>query len=78
MPPTATPIECTIHIDSAACQGTGMCVSVAPTHFRLRGETAEPLSSPVALDATLIEATELCPTSAITLLGPDGEVIAAG
>src|SRR4029450_4563613 len=51
---------------------------VAPTHFRLQGETAEPLMSPVALDAALVEATEMCPTSAITLLGPTGDVIASG
>lgn len=71
-------VQCTIQVDASACQGTGMCVSVAPSHFRLQGETAEPLLSPVALDAALIEATEMCPTSAITLLGPTGDVIASG
>jgi ferredoxin len=76
--PDSIPLTCAIHIDVTVCRGTGMCVSVSPSHFRLNGEKAEPVGSPAALDESLLEATEMCPTSAITLLGPDGEIVASG
>jgi ferredoxin len=55
---------------SRACMGSGICLATAPGYFRLAGGRSEPVSAAVEGDDDLVlAAAELCPASAISVLG---------
>ena len=62
-----------VQIDKSRCQATGFCVRVAPGYFKLgdgEGATATALADQIAeadVDAVL-EAEDLCPTQAISII----------
>ena len=66
-----------IGVDQDVCQGTGMCVSMAPRHFELTGRHASPLAAEVDPDDDVVDAAENCPVEAILVTSArDGRVIA--
>lgn len=63
-----------IEVDHDACQGTGMCVGIAPDHFELGADyRARPLLPVVDADEAVDDAAECCPMEAITLTSVDAE-----
>jgi ferredoxin len=66
-----------ITVDQGACQGTGLCSSVASKFFELRGGRSEPIESEVDAHEDVIDAAEGCPVEAILVVSAgDGRVIA--
>lgn len=67
-----------IQVDRDVCQGSGMCVGMAPEHFELAdGYRSRPLVQTVDADDTLLDVAECCPTEAIKIIDADtGEVVA--
>jgi ferredoxin len=61
-----------IEVDRAVCQGTGLCVGVAPEHFALDDSfVSRPVHDVVDADDDLLDAAECCPVEAITLTDVD-------
>ena len=60
------------------CVGSGMCVAVAPEHFRLdHDEQSHPTANRVASADAVVDAAESCPMEAILVTDADtGEVVA--
>ncbi|MEV7416159.1 ferredoxin [Streptomyces sp. NPDC089919] len=54
-----------LSVQRSYCQGSGVCVSVAPGHFALRGGRAEALHPLTAPDDRVLEAAETCPMEAV-------------
>lgn len=58
-----------IEIDRSACRGAGICATVAPGRFvvddSLRSSAVHPVVDP---DDAVLDATESCPLSAITVI----------
>jgi ferredoxin len=69
--------DLTVRIDRTLCVGFGECVDAAPAAFRLDREDlvvfVDPARSP---REQLIEACEVCPVDAITVLDAGGAQIA--
>ena len=66
-----------ISVDPDVCQATGMCTSVAPEHFELRGGCSNPLREVVEPSDDVIDAAEGCPVEAIKVESTvDGRVVA--
>lgn len=57
----------TIEVDRQRCIGNQMCVNVAADHFVLDGGKSRPATESIAPTEDVVEALELCPTSAITI-----------
>ncbi|MEV1175578.1 hypothetical protein [Nonomuraea sp. NPDC049784] len=67
-----------ISIDTAACQGTGLCVASTSRHFALLEGHAHPLAEVTHPDEELAIVADLCPFSAITLADAEtGEPVSA-
>ena len=66
-----------IEVDHDVCQGTGMCVGIAPDHFELGSDhLSRPLLTIVDADEAVADAAECCPLEAIVLVDADtGEPI---
>jgi ferredoxin len=63
-------------VDYDVCASTGTCVQVCPEVFEIRADGFLYLfmeEVPPELQAKAIEAEDLCPTGAITLVGDDGK-----
>ncbi|CCH28755.1 ferredoxin [Actinosynnema sp. NPDC047251] len=65
-----------LEVDRDTCVGSGMCVSIAPDHFRLDAGTAEPVDGSVDPDDAVLEAAESCPMEAILVRDAAGERLA--
>ncbi len=65
-----------IHIDRDLCVGFGDCVDIAPEVFALDEEGIAELLSPEAVEREcLLRACAACPVDAITVRGPNGDVL---
>jgi ferredoxin len=65
-----------IHIDRDLCVGFGDCIDVAPDAFALDEEGIAELLSPDAVERDrLLHACAACPVDAITVRGPNGDVL---
>ncbi|MFE4263638.1 ferredoxin [Streptomyces sp. NPDC056883] len=54
-----------LSVERTQCQGSGVCVSIAPGHFELRGGRAQPVRPLVEADEAVLEAAETCPMEAV-------------
>ncbi|MEU9103876.1 ferredoxin [Streptomyces xanthophaeus] len=54
-----------LSVERTHCQGSGVCVSIAPGHFGLRDGRAHPLRPVVSAEETVLEAAETCPMEAV-------------
>ncbi|MFI7642247.1 ferredoxin [Nonomuraea sp. NPDC049400] len=67
-----------ISIDTAACQGTGLCVASTSKRFTLLDGHAQPLAEVTHPDEELAIVADLCPSAAITLTDAEtGEPVSA-
>jgi ferredoxin len=64
-----------LEVDTGACIGSGICASLSPELFALRGAHAEVLREGIEPDEQALEAADFCPASAITVTD-GGQVIA--
>jgi ferredoxin len=65
-----------VRILRSECCGNGACAEVAPGVFALDSKNKATVLDPAAVDpATLIEAAEACPCSAIVLEDDEGNVV---
>ncbi len=64
-----------IEIDRSTCVGYGGCVREAPDVFWLEDEVA--YAEDTTGDAQAVEAAELCPVSAITIVPVPSDTLAA-
>ena len=65
-----------VTVDYDVCASTGTCVQVCPEVFEIRSDGFLYLfmeEVPPELQKKAIEAEDLCPTGAITLVGDDGK-----
>jgi ferredoxin len=66
-----------VTVDYEVCASTGTCVQVCPEVFEIRADGFLYLliedDVPAELHKKAIEAEDLCPTGAITLVGDDGK-----
>jgi ferredoxin len=63
-----------VHIDSRRCQGTALCVAVAPDVFAIQPNgIAETLASevPEEFAADAEEAVQVCPAAALAITADD-------
>lgn len=58
-----------LSVERAQCQGSGVCVSIAPGHFALRDGRAHPVRPLVEADEVVLEAAETCPMEAVFVRG---------
>ncbi|MFD7668872.1 ferredoxin [Streptomyces sp. NPDC059788] len=67
-----------VEIDRGVCIASGMCVGMAPGHFRLHGGRSQAVhEGAVAPDDALVDAAESCPAVAITVRhATTGELVA--
>ncbi|WP_433269725.1 ferredoxin [Actinosynnema sp. CS-041913] len=65
-----------LEVDRGTCIGTGVCIGMAPDHFRLEGGTSTPVNESVDPDDVVVDAAESCPMEAILLRDSDGSVLA--
>ncbi|GGM53298.1 hypothetical protein GCM10011608_42730 [Micromonospora sonchi] len=65
-----------IEVDARRCIGSGSCVGMAPTHFRMESGRATPTAAAVEPTETVIDAAESCPVEAIAVRDDDGILIA--
>lgn len=54
-----------IHVDTAQCIGSGVCISCAPQHFALVDGKAEPIAELVDPVDEVSAAVESCPMEAV-------------
>lgn len=67
----------TIDVDAEVCVGSGMCIAMAPDHFRLDGDRARPRDGRVDPDDVVVDAAESCPAEAIAVRrAATGELLA--
>ena len=68
-----------VTVDYDVCASTGTCVQVCPEVFEIRADGFLYLliegDVPPELHKKAIEAEDLCPTGAITLVGDDGKAL---
>ena len=70
-----------VTIDPELCIGSGDCERLAPDAFELREDLGVSVPRPAAATTDvelLVRAAVGCPTQAIRVLGPDGELLHAG
>lgn len=61
-----------IQVDHTVCQGSGLCVGIAPENFEIGDDyKSRPLLEIVDADDKFVDAAECCPTEAITLTDAD-------
>jgi ferredoxin len=56
-----------VAVDREQCIGSGSCAGIAPLHFRLTGDRAEPVAELIAPDDSVRGAADVCPAEAITV-----------
>ena len=66
--------DLTIRIDRGTCIGTGNCMKVAPEAFEFDAENIVAFQgNPAAIERErLIEACQVCPVDALTVIDADG------
>jgi ferredoxin len=62
-----------IRVDSNLCVGSGMCVSSHPDKFAFQADGHAKYTAAVLDEAAALEAEELCPVSAISLVYEEKE-----
>jgi ferredoxin len=70
-----------VTVDADLCVGSGDCVRILPTAFRIDDDlgVSRPLPGAGEADpARLLEAARTCPTQSIRLVAADGEVLHGG
>lgn len=69
-----------VEVDSSICIGSGMCVAIAPEHFRFVGSRSQPVCELVEPDDdAVLDASESCPVEAIRVRDEGtGRVLAPG
>lgn len=65
----------TVEVDRRRCIGNQMCVTAAGDHFVLEDGRSRPVAASVAPSEDVLEALELCPTSAITVRDETGALV---
>jgi len=60
-----------IRVDPDLCVGSGMCVSMHPSRFQLQPDGHAKYTALVLDEAAALEAEELCPVTAISLVYED-------
>jgi ferredoxin len=67
-----------IQVDHAVCQGSGLCVGIAPENFKIGDDfKSRPLMETVDASDNVRDAAECCPLEAITVTDADtGEPVA--
>jgi len=61
-------VQWRIEIDQSLCQGSGMCLAIAPDHFRSGvGRRSEPTAGVTPASRILLDAAQCCPMEAISL-----------
>ncbi|ATW47333.1 ferredoxin [Streptomyces xantholiticus] len=58
-----------LSVERTHCQGSGVCVSLAPGHFTLRDGRADPVQRLVEAEEAILEAAETCPMEAVFVRG---------
>jgi ferredoxin len=66
----------TVTVDRGLCQGTGLCASAAPRHFRLDDGRSRPVQDVTDPDDVLLDAAAICPTEAILISDAAGRPLA--
>lgn len=56
-----------VAVDDQRCTGSGICASLAGTHFTYREGRSRVRAGPVAADDDVLAAAECCPMEAITV-----------
>jgi ferredoxin len=64
------PTRWRIEIDRRSCQGSGVCVGLAPEYFEL-GPDQKSRPRQAIVDESLFAVAECCPSEAITLTAED-------
>lgn len=65
-----------VDVDSASCIGSGMCVAMAATYFRLVDGRSRPLREDIVEDDHVLDAADACPVEAIRIIDRrTGEVL---
>ncbi len=62
-----------IRVNASLCVGSGMCVATHPDKFALQPDGHSLYTAAVLDEAAALEAEELCPVSAISLVYDDNE-----
>ena len=62
-----------IRVDANLCVGSGMCVATQPGKFELQPDGHARYAAAVLDEAAALEAEELCPVSAISLVYDEEE-----
>jgi len=57
-----------LSVDAAACEGSGCCAGIAPSHFRLEEWISTPINEIVSPDDAVLAAAETCPAEAIRVV----------
>ncbi|AXB43166.1 ferredoxin [Amycolatopsis albispora] len=63
-----------VEVSATDCIASGMCAALAPEHFVLEGEHAEPVASEIEPDEIVLDAADSCPVQAILVRDGDREV----
>lgn len=56
-----------VTVDEQRCTGSGICASLAATHFAYRDGRSRAVGGPSAPDDDVVAAAECCPMEAITV-----------
>lgn len=61
-----------VQVDRELCQGSGLCVGIAPKTFEIGGDyKSRPLAEIVDANDDVLDAAECCPLEAIKLTDAD-------
>ncbi|MFG2616885.1 ferredoxin [Streptomyces sp. NPDC048507] len=66
-------VNWTVRVDAGLCMGSGICAGTAPDVFVLEDDHARPRAERVAARERILEAADMCPAQAITVL--DGATV---
>lgn len=57
-----------VTVDGRRCQSSGVCASLAPKRFAFTSRGARPVEEEIPEDVDVLEAAEVCPLQAITIV----------
>jgi ferredoxin len=69
VPESAAPARWRLEIDTERCQGSGVCVGLAPEYFSFGPDRKSRVRRPLVADEDIAAAAECCPAEAIILTG---------
>ncbi|MFI5761978.1 MULTISPECIES: ferredoxin [unclassified Streptomyces] len=64
----------TVRVDRQLCQGSGICAGSAPEVFVLDEDLARPREDGTPPDERVLDAADMCPAQAITVLDGTEEI----